>query len=108
MSMVLYLGSYSAEGLTGVIAEGGTAREQETRALFESLGGRVLWYGFALGEADFVILAEMPDDQAAVVPPLLASATGTVRVRTVKLLTAGEMDDVAVQAREASFRAAGA
>lgn len=107
MGMYLYIGSYTHEGVAGLLADGGTKREAETRSLFESLGGTILWYGFALGEADFFILAEMPDDQAAVVPPLMAASTGTVAARTVKLLTPAQMDAVAERTRNVSFRAAG-
>jgi len=47
------------------------------------------------------------DDEAAVVPPMVASSTGTVAVRTVKLLTAAQMDAVAARARDQGFRSAG-
>lgn len=108
MGTYLYLGSYPAEGLRGVLAEGGSRREADTRAVFESLGGRVLVYQFAVGSAfDFVIVAEMPDVAAALVPPLLASASGTVDVRTTVLVSPAELDAITETARAASFRAAG-
>lgn len=62
MHTYLYTGRYTADGVRGVIGEGGAAREAATRALFESLGGRIVTYGFVMGEWDFVILAEMPSD----------------------------------------------
>lgn len=107
MGLYLYIGSYSGEGVKGVVAEGGRKREAETRKLFKSVGGKILQYLFAVGEFDFIIVAEMPDDQAALVPPMLACATGTVHVKTTKLLTAAEMDEVCEAARKRSFRAAG-
>jgi uncharacterized protein with GYD domain len=90
-----------------LISEGGTTREKETRALFEKLGATVHHYAFALGEFDFIIVAECADDTAALVPPMLASSTGTVNVRTVKLLSPGQMDEIAAQTRALTFRAAG-
>ena len=80
MSGYLYIGSYTAEGARGLLKE---------------------------GEADFAIWAEMPDDTAALVPPLLASTTGTVNVHAIKLVSTAEMDGVIGAARSASFRGAG-
>ena len=114
MARYLYLGRYNGDGCRGVVAEGGSGRESETRELFSALGGRVETYQFAVGpDFDFVIIAEMPDTAAAIVPPLMASATGTVEVRTTLLLSpaeeeeAGAVDVAAQQARGLSFRAAG-
>lgn len=108
MGAFLYLGSYPAEGLQGVIADGGTRREADTRAVFEAVGGRVLVYQFAVGsDFDFVIVAEVPDLASALVPPLLASATGTVDVRTTVLVSPSEVDAITATARGIAFRAAG-
>ena len=107
MAGYLYIGSYTAEGARGLMKEGAAAREAETRTLFGKVGGEVLAYSFAVGEADFAIWAEMPDDMAALVPPLLASTTGTVNVHAIKLVSTAEMDGVIGAARSASFRGAG-
>jgi uncharacterized protein with GYD domain len=107
MGLYLYIGSYTREGRAGLISEGGTSREKETRGLFEKLGARVHHYAFAVGEFDFIILAECPDDTVALVPPLLASATGTVSVRTVKLVAPAQMDEIAAQTKAFAFRGAG-
>ena len=107
MSQYLYIGTYTKDGRSGLVAEGGTARERETRKLFESLGGEVVHYSFAIGAFDFIIIAEVADDVTALVPPMLASTTGTVDVTTTKLLSSEEVDQVATKVREASFRAAG-
>jgi uncharacterized protein with GYD domain len=108
MSMYLYIGSYSAEGRKGLMAEGGSSREAATRALFESMGGSVERYAFAMGSFDFVIIADMPDDRVALIPPLIANSTGTVSVTTTKLLTPLEMDAVTSLAQSFTFRKAGA
>ena len=78
------------------------------KSYLEALGGRVLTYLFAVGpDFDFVIVAELPDLEAALVPPMLASATGTVDVRTTVLLTPAQLDAVTERARSLTFRAAG-
>lgn len=108
MPRYLYLGTYTGEGVLGVMSEGGTRREAETRDLFERLGGRVETYLFAVGsDVDFVIIAEMPDAVAAIVPPMLAAAGGKVVVRTTPLLAPDQLDVAAQAARGVSFRAAG-
>lgn len=107
MHTYLYTGRYTADGVRGVIGEGGAAREAATRALFESLGGRIVTYGFVMGEWDFVILAEMPSDSAAVVPPMMARATGTVEVHVTRVYSSAEIDESSSLARGVSFRAAG-
>lgn len=107
MGLYLYIGSYSAEGVKGVMVEGGRKREAETRRLVKSVGGKILHYAFAMGDFDFVIVAEMPDDKAALVAPMLACATGTVHVKTTKLLSPAEMDEVCKLAGKGRFRAAG-
>ena len=108
MPRYLYLGRYTGDGVSGVMAEGGTGREAETRAAFERVGGRVETYLFAVGpDLDFVIIAEMPDTVAAIVPPMLASAGGRVVVRTTPLLSPADLDAAAAVARGVTFRAAG-
>lgn len=108
MARYLYLGEYVAGGMQGMIAEGGSGRETETRAAFSAVGGSVETYQFAIGgDIDFVIIAEMPDAATAMVPPMLAEATGTVSVRTIPLLGPAEFDTAAAAARGLSFRAAG-
>ena len=107
MAKYLYIGSYSAEGAKGLLAEGGTARRAETERLASALGGKVEAYYFGLGEDDFYILTEMPDNVAAAAAPLIAGASGSVRVRTIALLTAEEVDAVKARAAAVSFRPAG-
>lgn len=107
MRKYMYLGTYTGEGIKGVAAEGGTAREEATRALFENLGGRITEYSFMFGAYDFVIIADMPDHSAALVPPMMAGSTGTVRVMTVELLPPAVLDDASRTAKGLAFRAAG-
>lgn len=107
MGKYLYIGSYTAEGTKGLLAEGGTARRAATERLAKSLGGKVEAYYFGFGEDDFYILCDMPDNVAAAAAPLITGATGTVHVRTVALLTPEEIDEVRARAASARFRAAG-
>lgn len=107
MGKYLFIGSYTAEGARGLLKEGGTARRAETERLVMGLGGTLEAYYFAFGEDDFYILADLPDNVSAAGGPLIAGATGSVRVRTVVLLTPEEADAVKAKAADVSFRAAG-
>jgi uncharacterized protein with GYD domain len=103
----LVIGSYTAEGAKGVLKEGGTSRRAETDRLLTALGGKLEAYYFGFGEDDFYVLADLPDNVSAAAGPLIVGATGTVRVRTIVLLTPEEVDAVQAKAADVSFRAAG-
>lgn len=107
MAVYLYLGKYTSEGLAGLVKEGGSSREAETRGFFERLGGRVLQYGFTTGPYDFVVLAELPDAVAGLVPSLTVGSTGTASVQTLKLIPPQRLDEAAAKARQTNFRPAG-
>ena len=107
MGKYLVIGSYTAEGAKGVLKEGGTSRRAETARLTESLGGKLEAYYFGLGEDDFYLIADMPDNVSVAAASLIAGATGTVRARTIVLLTAEEADMVKAKAADVKFRAAG-
>ena len=53
MAKYLFHGSYTVEGLKGLIKEGGTGRREATENLANSLGGKVEAYYFAFGGNDF-------------------------------------------------------
>jgi len=102
----LYTGRYTSSGVKGVLEEGGDARSAATRAVFEAVGGRILEYAFCFGEHDFVILADLPDEAAAAIPPMMARASGTVEVTALRLYGPEELAS-ADRARGVGFRAAG-
>ena len=52
MPEYLLKASYTAEGVRGVMKEGGSKREAAARALVKSLGGKVECFYFAHGDAD--------------------------------------------------------
>ena len=107
MAKFMYLGQYTAEGLKGLAAEGGTKRQQATEKLVESVGGRILHYSFAVGEHDFVLIVDVPDNAAGLVAPILTGASGTVRVLTVPLVSPQEIDEICARISASSFRPAG-
>ena len=107
MGKYLVIGSYTTEGAKGLLKEGGTSRRAETEHLLTALGGKLEAYYFGFGTDDFYVLADMPDNVSAAAAPLIAAASGSVRVRTIVLQTPEEVDAVVAKAAAVPFRAAG-
>jgi uncharacterized protein with GYD domain len=106
MAHYLFRASYTQSGVQGVLKEGGSARMAVVERLVASVGGRVEAAYWAFGDDDFVLIAELPDNQAAATTALTVSSTGAVRVTTTVLLTAAEVD--AAAGMKAEYRAPGA
>lgn len=93
MPKYLCRGSYSVEGLKGVLKDGGTKRLQATRQLIESMnGGTLESFYFAFGEDDFYLIVDGPDNIGALAATLIANSTGAVKIKTTVLLTPEEVD----------------
>ena len=107
MGRYLYLGKYTAEGFSGLLTEGGSAREAATRQLFEALGGTVREYAFTTGTWDFIVLAELPSEAAGLAPAIMASATGTVQITVLPLMEPQTVDQTSQLLAGIQFRAAG-
>jgi len=105
MPKYLVTGSYTAEGLKGVLKEGGSGRRQAVESAVKAMGGRLEAYYFAFGDNDVVSIVDVPDNVIATALSMGIAATGTVRTRTTVLLTPEEVDQAAK--KTLSFRAAG-
>lgn len=92
MPKYLFTGSYSTDGLKGVIAKGGSARVEAVRALADSLGGSLESFYFAFGGTDFYITVDLPDHTVAASLALTVNASGAVTAGTTVLLSAEEVD----------------
>ena len=107
MSKYLVQFSYTADGVKGLLKEGGSKRPQASEQLFKSLGGRMEAYYFTYGEYDgFAIVDGLDDvDISAAALTVSASASGAVRVKTTVLLTPEQVDQAAK--KTASYRPPG-
>lgn len=105
MAKYLFEGTYTAEGAKGVQKEGGTARKRAVEQVAGSVGGKVEAFYFTFGERDYVIIAELPDNAAAVALSVAVSASGATHPRTTQLMAPEEFD--AVAKKQASYRAPG-
>jgi uncharacterized protein with GYD domain len=83
---------YTLEGTKGLRAEGGSARVAAVTAAIEAGGGTVESFYFAFGDADVIVIADLPDNAAAAAVGLAVNAAGGATTRTTVLLTAAEID----------------
>jgi uncharacterized protein with GYD domain len=92
MSKYLITGSYEAEGVKGLIKEGGSARQAAATAAIASVGGSVDCFYYAFGGDDVVGICDFPDEESAAAVSLMINSTGAVSVNLTPLLTVEQID----------------
>lgn len=97
MPKYLLKASYNADGVRGVMKDGGSKREAAARALVKSLGGKVECFYFCHGDADAVVICDFPDAPSALAGVMAVNASGLVTASTTPLITAKEMDEAAAK-----------
>ena len=93
MPKYLFQGSYTQEGLKGLLAEGGSSRRKVAETVIESVGGKLESYYFAFGENDFYVVFDAPENMSTTAAALVVNASGAVKIKTVVLLTPEEVDE---------------
>jgi len=93
MPKYLICGSYTEEGLKGLLKDGGTKRMEAAKQAVESLGGKLEAYYFAYGENDFYFIFDQPDNVNVIAGILLANASGAVKLKTVALILPEDIDE---------------
>src|SRR5215471_18759530 len=92
MPKYLFQGSYTEQGLKGVLQEGGSKRREAAEQLLKGMGGRLEAYYYAFGNNDFVIIADLPSNVDAAALSLAVNASGAVESRATVLITPEEVD----------------
>ena len=92
MAKYLWKASYSAEGMRGVLKEGGTGRRAAIEKLAANLGGSIDAFYFAFGGADVYVIADIPDNVTAAAIAMTVGAAGAASIETIVLLTPEEVD----------------
>jgi uncharacterized protein with GYD domain len=105
MAKYLITGSYTAEGLTGLLKDGGSGRRKAVETAIQGMGGRLEAFYFAFGDNDVVTIVDVPDNVTAAALAIGISSTGTVGIKTTVLLSAEEIDQATK--KTLNFRAAG-
>lgn len=106
MPFYMFRATYTQQGIQGVMKEGAASRIATVSAMAASVGGRIESAHWAFGDDDFIAIAELPDNAAAMAIAATVGASGSVSVKTTVLLTASETDDAFT--RRAAYRAPGA
>jgi uncharacterized protein with GYD domain len=105
MSKYLIEASYTADGVKGVLKEGGSARRSAVEQLVTGAGGTVESCYFVFGEDDLIAVVDLPDNATMAAVSLAVSATGGATISVRVLLTPEEIDSAAKKTIE--YRAPG-
>ena len=105
MAKFLIQGSYTAEGVKGLIKEGGTGRQSAIQKALEGLGGKLDSFYYTFGTDDVLVICDIPDTTSGLALSLAVNASGAVRISTTPLLSVEEVDAACKKA--VSYRPAG-
>jgi uncharacterized protein with GYD domain len=94
MAKYLVRASYTTDGVSGLMDDGGSSRQEAAEELVASLGGSIEAFYFSFGEHDVVIICDMPDNAAVVAATGTVAASGAMTVAdTTVLITPEEVDE---------------
>jgi uncharacterized protein with GYD domain len=106
MPKYLITASYTAEGLKGLLKDGGSSRRTAVQKAAESVGGKVETIYYTFGDHDVIAICDLPDNIAATSLSLTVGASGLVRTATTPLITPEEVD--AASKKSVTYRGPGA
>ncbi|MCZ0953724.1 MAG: GYD domain-containing protein [Proteobacteria bacterium] len=92
MAKFLFRTSYTQDGVAGLIREGGTGRREALRQTVEGLGGTLEGFYYAFGDDDLLLIADLPDEEAATAFSMFVSAAGALTVSCTVLLEPETID----------------
>jgi len=96
MPKYMIVATYSAEGIKGLLREGGSERRSLIADIAKNLDGTLESFYYAFGENDVYSIVDLPDNETAAAMAMNISAAGTVRAE-VKVLVTPEQIDKAVR-----------
>ena len=92
MIKFLIKGSYTSEGVKGLLKVGGTNRKQAVEKMVNDLGGKIEAFYYALGDTDVYVIGEVPDTNTATAIALTVNSIGLVSISTTILVSPEEID----------------
>jgi uncharacterized protein with GYD domain len=95
MPKYLIEASYTSEGVSGVAEKGGSARRDAVAELIAAAGGRMECFYFGFGDADALVIVDLPSDEVAASIALSINRSSTTKIRTTVLLTPEQLDEAA-------------
>jgi len=105
MPIYLWHAKYNAEGVKGVLKEGGSKRREAVRTLVEGAGGKLHSFYYAFGDSDVCGIVEFPDTASALAMTLAVNSSGAVHLSSTPLITPEEVD--AAVKKTVGYRAPG-
>lgn len=106
MPKYLVRANYKADGVKGLLKDGGTARRNAVEQMAAGFGGRVEAFYFAFGDTDAFVVVDAPDNVTAAAVALAVNSSGAVTATTTPLLTPEEVDQATK--KSVKYRAPGA
>ncbi|MGO1077052.1 GYD domain-containing protein [Inquilinus sp. CA228] len=82
MATYVMLGSWTEQGVRGIADS--PKRLDAAKSLLQQMGGQVKAYYMTMGEHDFVLVYEAPDDAVAARFTLMTGRQGFIRSKTLK------------------------
>jgi uncharacterized protein with GYD domain len=95
MPKFLFQGSYTEQGLKGLLKEGGSKRREAVEQVSKEMGGRLEAFYFAFGGDDFLAIVDVPGNVDAAAVALAVNASGGATLHTTVLITPEEVDQAA-------------
>lgn len=92
MAAYIMLVNWTEQGVENVADSPG--RLDAGKDLVASLGGEVQGFFLTMGRYDMVVLADLPDDEAAATAALTLAKGGSVRTETLKAFTEDEYREI--------------
>ena len=88
MNTYIVLGNYTEQGIRHI--KESPKRVNATRKMIKELGGKMTAFYLTLGSHDWVVVAELPDDETAAKMLLKLGSLGNVRTTTLRAFTEAE------------------
>jgi uncharacterized protein with GYD domain len=95
MPKYLFKAHYTADGLAGLMKDGGTGRRTVVERAAAELGGSLESLYFAFGDVDVFAVVDLPDNAAAAKMSMTIGTSGRVHTTVVPLLTVDDLDKIA-------------
>ena len=86
MPVYVVLGKYTQEGIDKIKTS--PDKREAARKVFESIGGEFKDFYYTLGQYDFVVVCEAPDNEAMMKALLIIARKGEVRTETLPAIPA--------------------
>ena len=93
MPKYLIKGSYTQEGLSGLVKDGGSKRRATVENLVRNMGGALESFYYTFGDDDIVAIVELPDDASVSAVSLMVGATGAAAIDTTVLIEPETIDE---------------